>query len=282
MSGWRVILALSGNFAEPSGNPWATRQDLGTIKAALASQGQRDLMFRPRISTMIVLLASISMTGCVRRSGRNSDCKWPEDPDAKTLAPNQRGYARHLRDDVEFAEELAVEYMDAHHGPRSGEFRSQKAASQALNTCLGALIEQIAKSHNVPPREVVKFFGRRSLAIDVAATLPFVLLYCVLAGMLIGKLRRRYPPEDGWTVALVMIILSSLAFGVGGMMLGEQWSTLVENIRIGTGHLSYRVDRLPWVRHQIGFFVLYVVLFWGVAILRFRARQQRPCEASSL
>jgi hypothetical protein len=224
----------------------------------------------------VVLLASIFLTGCVRRGGRNSDCKWPGEANAKTLRPNQRGYASHLRDDVEFAEELAVEYMDAHHGPRSGNFKSQRAASQALNRCLAKLIEQIGKSHNVPPRELAKFFGRRSLTIDVAVSLPFVLLYGVLAGMLIGKLRRRYPPEDGWTVAFAMIIVSSLAFGVGGMMLGEQWSILVESIRIGNGHLSYRADRLPWARHQIGFFVLCVVLFWGVAVVRFRARQERP------
>jgi hypothetical protein len=156
-----------------------------------------------RVATALVLLASISLTGCVRRDGRNSDCQWREEPDAKALAPNQRGYASHLRKDVEFAEELAVEYMDAHHRPRSGKFKSQQAASQALNTCFA-----------------LWFFGT----------------------MLVGKLRRRYPPEDGWTVALIMIILSSLALGIGGMMLGEQASTLVENIRAGTGHLSYRVD----------------------------------------
>jgi membrane protease YdiL (CAAX protease family) len=111
--------------------------------------------------------------------------------------------------------------MDAHRGPRSGEFKSQRAASEALNTCLGTLIEQIAKSHNVPPGEVARFFGRRSLAIDVAVNLPFVLLYGFLAGMLVGKLGQRYPPEDGWTAAIVMIVLSSLVFGTVGMMSGE-------------------------------------------------------------
>jgi hypothetical protein len=59
-------------------------------------------------------------------------------------------------------------------------------------------------------------------------------------------------------------------------MLGQQWSTLVENVRVGTGHLSYRVNRLPWARHQMSFFVLCVVLFWGVAVVWFRARQQHP------
>src|SRR6266567_6720112 len=146
---------MEGNFAEPS--VAVGDHDLGTIEAALESQVQRDQMFSHRISTAIVLLAAISLTGCVRRGGRNSDCKWPEQPDAKTLSSNQGGNARHLRDDVEFAEELAVEYMDAHRVPRSGEFKSQQTASEVLNTCLGALIEQIAKSHNVPPREVAKF-----------------------------------------------------------------------------------------------------------------------------
>ena len=122
-----------------------------------------------------------------------------------------------------------------------------------MNACLGTLLQQIGTSHKVPPKEVAKFFGQRSLAIDVAANLPFILLYSFLAALLAGRLRRRYPPEDGWTVALVMIIFSSSAFGAGGVLLGEQWSTLAENIRVGTGHLSYRVDRLPRARHQFRF-----------------------------
>ena len=70
-----------------------------------------------------------------------------------------------------------------------------------------------------------------------------------------------------------MIILSSLAFGVGGVLLGEQWSTLAENTRVGNRHLSYLVGRLPWARHQIGFLVLCMALFWGAAAVRYRVRQ---------
>jgi hypothetical protein len=72
------------------------------------------------------------------------------------------------------------------------------------------------------------------------------------------------------TAALVMSLLCSLAFGVAGLLLGEQWSTMAESIRVGTGHLSYRVDRLPWVQHRIGFFVLCVAVFWSAAVVRFR------------
>ena len=145
-----------------------------------------------------------------------------------------------------------------------------------MNACLRKLLQKIGTSHNVPPKEVAKFFGQRSLAIDVAVNLPFILLYSFLAALLAGRLRRRYPPEDGRSVALAMIILSSLAFGIGGVLMGEQWSTLAENIRVGNGHLSYRVNLLPWARHRLGFFVLCMALFWGAAAVRYRARQWNP------
>src|SRR5437762_1082941 len=82
--------------------------------------------------------------------GRNSDCTWPDEPDAKTLHANQPDYAQHLSGDAEFAEELAIRYMDAHHGPRSGRlFESHQAAGQAKNRCLGALFGEIGKSHHI-------------------------------------------------------------------------------------------------------------------------------------
>src|SRR5581483_3350069 len=173
-----------------------------------------------------LLLTFVALTGCVRREGRNSDCRWPGEPAANAIDPSRPGYQRHLREDVEFAQELAVEYMDAHHGPRSGEFKSQQTASEALNACLSMLMARIAKSHNLPRQDVATFLGGRSFATDFAMTLPFVLLYGLLAVILAGKLRRRYHlPEDRWTTALARTILSSLAFAAGGMMLGEQWST---------------------------------------------------------
>ena len=221
------------------------------------------------------LVISITSTGCVRREGRNSECIWPEEPSARTLDPSRGGDARHLREDVEFAEELAVEYMDAQRRSQSGQLKAGRSPSEVMNTCRNSLLKQISTSHNVPPREVVQFFGRRSLAIDLAIILPFLLLYGLLATLLAGWLRRRYPPEDGMTAALAMALFCSLVFGIGGLLLGEGWSGTAESLRVGTGHLSYRVDRLPWARHRIGFFVLCVALFWLAAAVRFRVRQRR-------
>jgi len=223
-------------------------------------------MIRSRSSVLLVGL--LALAGCVRRDGRNADCKWPGETDPKTLSIVDSAAARHLRSDVEFAEELAIEYMDRHHGPRSGHFQSMQAAGQAMNACRTDLIGQIAKSHDVPGKTVASFAGRRDLAADAAITLPFLLLYGFLASVMTGWLLRRYPPADGWSAPLLMMAVCSFAFGIGGVLLGEQWSTVAENIRIGTGHLSYRLDRIPWTRYRTAFLVICFVSFWVIGLLR--------------
>ena len=228
-------------------------------------------MSSPSISIAVVLLASITLVGCVRRDGRNADCKWPEEADAKRSTAN----ARSLHADVEFAEELAIEYMDAQYGPRSRHAQSQRTANQALNACLGTLLDKVGRSHNVAPEEVDRSLARRSLAADVAMNLPIVVVYALLAAMLAGRLLRRYPVEGGWTATLVMIAFASIACGIGGMLVGEQLSVAADNIRVGTGHLSYRLGRLPWPRHEFDFFVLCVVVFWCAAAGKYRSGRRR-------
>jgi hypothetical protein len=122
---------------------------------------------------------------------------------------------------------------------------------------------------------LVEFFGHRNVAADVAIILSFLVLYGLLGAVLVGRILRRYPVEESWAVTLVMIALASLAFGFGGTLVGEQWSAAAENIRLRDGHLGGRFGALPWVRHEFGFFILCVVLFWGVAVARFRVRLHR-------
>jgi hypothetical protein len=171
---------------------------------------------------------------------------------------------------VEFAEELAVEFMDAHHGPRSGNFRSQQAAGEALNGCLHALVAEIAKAHQVSPQEVAKSFGQRSVLADIAINTPFFVAYIGLAAIGIRWLFRRYPPNEGWTGTIVMLVFASLALSAAGMLVGEQYSVLAESFRIGTGHLSYRLDRLPWVQHRAAFFMACFAVFWLAAVIGHR------------
>jgi hypothetical protein len=56
----------------------------------------------------VTLLVSLTIVGCIRREGRNADCKWPAE------ISRQSANARHLSADAEFAEDLAIRYADAH------------------------------------------------------------------------------------------------------------------------------------------------------------------------
>ena len=165
--------------------------------------------------------------------------------------------------DLEFAEELAIRYMDAHQGPGD-----PKAAAQAKNRCMGILLEQLGQEHGISAQQAFAHFGRRSIAADVAMTLPFAALFALAADFAIRRLLKRYPPQDGWLPLLAMLILTSAAFGVVGLILGQQWSSLAEAVRVGTTHLSNRVFRLPVNRYPTVAFATGMALFLSLAMPR--------------
>jgi len=212
----------------------------------------------PRLMAMLVLL--LGTTGCVRRDGRNSDCRWP----AETAEHSPD--ARHLSADAEFAEDLAIRYADAHHGLRTKYFVSGEEYMAARDRCMGTLFEQIAKEHGVPVAQVAGSLGRNRGHIDVAVNLPFALFYCFAAVVVARKIWRRYPPaEHGWIPGAIMVLFLSLVFAAGSTMLGEVWSSIAESKRVGNGHMSYRVRRLPWSRRRTELFAGALVVFWVAA-----------------
>jgi hypothetical protein len=218
------------------------------------------------ISTVVLLLHA---TGCVRRDGRNSDCRWP----AETA--HHPANARHLSADTEFAEDLAIRYADIHHGLRTPYFVSGEAYDAARDRCMAALFEQIENEHGVPPAQVSGSLGRNRARIDIAINLPFALLYGFVAAAAARMMWRRYPPaEHGWISGVIMALFLSLVFAVACTMFGELWSWVAESYRIGNDHLSYRAQRLPWARHRAGLFGAALIVFWLAAIVG--AGKMRP------
>ena len=210
---------------------------------------------------VLLFLILLALSGCVRREGRNSDCQWP-----------RTGEPKDLRADLEFAEELAIRYMDAqHYGPSHPE-----TAAQAKNRCMGILLGEIGKDHGITAQEAFKSFGQRAAAVDVAINLPLILLYAFAADFLIRRLLRRYPPAEGRLTSILILDLASLVFGTVGLVLGQQWSVVAESVRIGTGHLSNRVFRLPINTHQSEAFLFGVVLFLCIAVLRYWRERSAP------
>lgn len=207
-----------------------------------------------------ILLLLLFLSGCVRREGRNSDCMWPAMVEGRASVANERS----LRADLEFAEELAIRYMDAHAGPRD-----PAVAAQAKNRCMGLLLGEIGKERGITAQEAFRSFGKRSVAVDLAMGLPFFLCYALGADLAIRRVLGRYPPAEGWMISVLLIVLAGVGFGAVGLVLGQQWWILAESLRVGTQHLSNRVFSLPIHKHPSGAYLLGLVSFYGIAVFRY-------------
>ena len=110
------------------------------------------------------MVFALSAGGCVRRNGRNSDCRWPGEPPTRPVS------ARHLSADAEFAEDLAIRYADAHFGLRSPN--PSEAYDAERDRCMEKLFAEIGKDHGVPMEQVSGSLGQNRAYIDMAEILP--------------------------------------------------------------------------------------------------------------
>jgi len=215
-------------------------------------------MRKGALAAFVVL--AVSLAGCMRREGRNSDCKWPGEAQPRSLGP------RHLSADAEFAEDLAIRYADTHYGLRTPGYVSGDVYDSARNGCMALLFEQVAKEHSVTVGAVSASLGRNRVFTDLSVNLPFMTIYCLSCVAVARRLWRKYPPaEDGWVPGVVMVFFLSLVMAIGGMLAGEVWAWIAETYRVGNGHMSYRVERLWWGRHRALVFASSAAALWVAA-----------------
>ena len=204
---------------------------------------------------LAVLAAMVGFAASGWCAPANSDCRWP----------GEMAGPRNLTADAVFAEDLAVRYADAHRGLHSGHFESWAAYGRARDTCMAGLFEIIATARGVTSEQVRESLTVRSPGWDLAVMLSFALLYIVAAYAIVRHLEKI-------EAAFVMKAYASLAVSLAGVLLGEIWALSAEGMRIGTGHMSYRVWRVPWLHHEPALFAAGLVLFWIVAMPRARVR----------
>jgi hypothetical protein len=223
------------------------------------------------------LLALVCFPGCTRRVPPNENCQWPPET-AISFDLSSSAQRQHLSDDAQTAEDLAIRFADSHYGTHSGHFSGFDEYGRKREQCMAALFEVIGKTHGVTQAQVRESLAHRRTSLDLAVILSFAVLYGFAASVMARRVWRRFPPEEGWIVGAAATLVTSAFVSMAGILVGEVWSEVLEQFRLGNGHLSYRADRIPWHQHRLGLFVCGVVIFWIIAALR-RADQERTSPA---
>jgi hypothetical protein len=90
----------------------------------------------------------VCCAACTGADRRNANCQWPQEAaiPLDVRNPEQR---RHLTDDAELAEDLAIRSADSGRGIGSGHFAGPAADERTRDECMAALFSTIAKNHGV-------------------------------------------------------------------------------------------------------------------------------------
>lgn len=207
-----------------------------------------------------ILCLGLIFTGCVRRTGRNTDCNWPGE------FPLSDPTEHHLSADAEFAEDLAIRYTDTHLGPRTRQFESMAAYREGTQRCASTLYEAVAAMHHVPVASVQNALGKNRMLIDLAEITSFLLFYALASIIAIRRIQSLHPGGDASAHSLALTLYCSFAFAAAGLLGLDEWAEMMESIRVGTGHMSYRGFRLPCSHHHNFIFCALLALFWIIAL----------------
>jgi len=228
----------------------------------------------PSSRALLALVLLAALAGCVRREGRNTACEWPNERVAPLDLSNASQW-RHLVADAQFAEELGIRHGDAFEGRETVDERGRR-----VEACTDRLLAWIVVLHSVSHDDLQRARAAREWRVDVVTVFsPILLIFWVVATAVTARLRRRFSASDR-RATLVAIFVSSLVITTAAVFAGELWSWLVEIVRVGNSHLSYRSSRLPWVQHRVVIFATGVVLFWAIA--RWGSRRAAPTPGESV
>jgi hypothetical protein len=129
-----------------------------------------------------------------------------------------------------------------------------------------SLFTGVANQHGVAIATVRQYSLERDFVFDLGVTLCFGFIYGIGAYNVCGWIRGRFfDDERGYWV---MVVVLSVCVALVGVMLGNLGSILAEWAQLNSGHLSYRMTRLPWRRHWVLFLSCGVIIFGLIALVR--------------
>ena len=137
--------------------------------------------------------------------------------------------------------------------------------------CEAKLFSAIAHGHGVGLADVAQARERLSAwRPDPIVHVP-VAAFCVAAMAAVARRIRRRFPRDEKAAAIGATLFASVMLGVVVVSVGEIWGAVVEMMRVGDTHMSYRAARIGWRGHGAEVFALAALLFWFVVIVHYRA-----------
>jgi hypothetical protein len=230
---------------------------------------------------LLIVLASLSLATCSRRAGLNFDCDWVADP-VFQVDLKKESDARHLLDDIRAAEELAIRYADRAAGwrmvdtfgivSRHGGLKDRNAAPLAHQKCIATLFDTIARTHGVTVADIDGVRPRlMERGIDWPVTVPVALLFAFALRRFTRWLRNRFETDEwvGWVVATV---IGSIMVTTVTLAIGAAWAVLVEIVRLGNEHVSYRARGGSLRANFLIMFVIGIAASWiGSAVAAARA-----------
>lgn len=221
--------------------------------------------------SVLVLVASLALAACLPRERINADCRWVLDtatfpPDA-TLARRA-----HVREDVRVAKDLGIRYADVSAG------RMNTAAwRQAVTSCTERSFATIIRLHGVSRAEITAAGNDRQFWIDLLAVfLPMAVLFVAASRAVVTLVVVEYNPDDRRIAGVVLAAIAPLAAALG-LALTQMWGTLIEQLRLRNGHVSYRTFELPASRHGWLLWGMAVAIFAAITIMELlRPREHSP------
>jgi len=236
--------------------------------AGQSRSGLGDWMMRGGITLVLI---SVILAVCIpESSGPDAVCRWPGDTRG-LLNLSDESAARHLSQDAESAEDLAIRYADGHSRPGTALGATMADYLRTRDQCMAALFQVIGDHHHVTPQRVRESINtHRSTSLDVVVMLSFGLLYAVAAYRFVGGIWRRFLPTEDTLLGITATVVISPVASLLGVVTGDFWSGEAEALRIGYGHLVQRAARIPWGHHRPAIFTIGVLVFWALSWFRYR------------
>lgn len=196
---------------------------------------------RPIVAIAVLLL----WAGCVG-ADKDPNCRWPSEHQGRALDLTSRSDRRHLADDAQTAEDLAIRHADESRGP---DWQSNVAEYHRVREeCRARLNLIVAQQHLVTVNAVAAAVSDRRVWLDVVVVAAFAGLFLAIAAIATSFMLRG-ALVDSRVLAGAMLIVASLAAGVVAVLGSTVFVGVIESLRIGNGHMSYRAERLP-LRHR--------------------------------